>query len=275
MILVTGATGNIGRELVDLLVARGQDVRALTRDPDRAGLPAPVEVVRGDPSDGGALSAALDGVDAVFLNVFGDAGPVRQALQSASPRRVVLLSTLSVATRTDLAEAQHHRHLEEQVRAVREDAVVLRPGQFMSNALWWTPMIAQGHVEAPFADVGNPMIDPADIAAVATEALLDDRHAGATLALTGRESPTPRERLGAISEVLGRPLTFASLTEEQFRESNPSIPPAALDYMVAMLGHPTPEELRTTDTVAEVTGRPPRAFRDWVVAHRDELVGAA
>jgi uncharacterized protein YbjT (DUF2867 family) len=202
--------------------------------------------------------------------VFGDAAPVVTALRDATVGRVVLLSTLSVATRTDLAEAQHHRDLERQVREVRPDAVVLRPGQFMSNALWWTPMIAQGQVQAPFADVGNPMIDPADIAAVAAEALLDDRHAGSTLTLTGIESPTPRERLATIGEVLDRPLTFTPLTEEQFRQAD--LPAETLEYMVAMLGHPTDEELTTTDTVEDVTGRPPRRFRDWVVAHREQLL---
>lgn len=115
------------------------------------------------------------------------------------------------------------------------------------------------------------MIDPADIAAVAAEALLDDRHAGAALALTGLESPTPRERIAVINEVLGRSLTFTPLTEEQFRRAD--IPADALEYMIAMLGHPTPEELETTDTVEEVTGRPPRRFRDWVAAHRVELAG--
>ena len=273
MILVTGATGNIGRELVAALVGRGHVVRALTRDPAKAGLPESVEAVRGDPSDGPALVAALDGVDAVFLNVFGDVEPVAQAVAGSAARRVVLLSTQSAGSRPDLAESDRYRHLEASMRAVRPDLVVLRPGQFTSNNLWWVPMIARGHVAAPFADVAVPTIDPADIAAVAAEALTDDRHAGATYLLTGAEAPTPRERVATIADVLGRPLTFSGLTEQQFREASSFLPAETLDYMVAMMGHPTDEDRRTNDVVEEITGRAPRRFRDWVESHRDELAG--
>ena len=273
MILVMGATGNVGRELVGELLARGQHVRALTRDPDTARLPAEVETVRGDPSDVDALVGALDGTDAAFLNVFGDPGPVVTALDEVSTARLVLLSSLCVETRVDLAYAREFRTTEDRLRHRRRDLVCLRPGQFMSNTLSWSPMISRGHVEAPYADVHIPVIDPADIAAAAAVVLTEDGHAGQTYPLSGGEAPTPRERVRVIARVLDREITFSEQSEEQFRRANHGMPPELLDYLIAMTGHPHQEEQELLPTVRELVGREPRGFEQWVRLHQDELAG--
>lgn len=268
MILVLGATGNVGRSAVELLVERGEQVRAMTRDPDTARLPEGVEVVRGDPSDGTGLGEALVGVDGVLLIIPGRAEAVASALDEMTPRRVVLVSSLTAGSRPELAYADRLRETEAAIRSVAPHATVLRPGQFATNALWWKPMVASGTITAPFVDVPIPVIDPLDIAAVAAEALTNGGHEGATYTLSGPEAISTRQQVEQVDTVLGVDLQLVELSEDEFRNADPDAPAGFVEYFVAVKNHPTPEERVVSAAVSEITGRAPKTFADWVRRNR-------
>lgn len=274
MILVSGSTGNVGRHLVELLLTDGHQVRALSRDPAGAQLPAEVETLRGDLSDSGLVAAALTGVEAAYLTVFGDPAPVAAALAEVPVRRTVLISSNCARTRPDLVVADRIRAVEQALRAVAPDLTVLRPAQFASNtAHLWRPMIARGVVTAPFGDQEVPVIDPYDIAAVAALTLTDDRHRGQTYELTGGERISPRRKVAVLATVLDRTLGFTELTEEQARgQLAEHFGPAMVDYFVAKNGHPTEQDLLLMPTVEELLGRPPLSYADWAERQRADLL---
>ena len=168
MILIFGATGNVGRHLVRQLTDVGPDVRAITRKPDDAALPPTVDVRFGDLDQPDTLPAVLDGADAVFLlNAGSQPAAVADAIAAADVRRVVFMSALVARTRPDVAISQIHLRTEDALQRRDLGVTVLQPGQFASNALQWSEMIARGTVYSPFADTAIPTIDPYDVAAVA------------------------------------------------------------------------------------------------------------
>ncbi|WP_033822689.1 SDR family oxidoreductase, partial [Kitasatospora sp. MBT63] len=191
MIVVTGATGNVGRPLTQALAAAGEQVTAVSRD---AGpVPDGVRHVAADLAEPTSLAAALTGAKALFLLLSGDlhAPGARPAdiIALAAARgvgRVVLLSSQGVATRPLGPSRIAMRAVEDALRGSGLDWAVVRPGGFASNALAWAESVrTRGTVAAPFGDVGVPVVDPADIAEVAAACLLDDRHTGRVYELTG------------------------------------------------------------------------------------------
>ncbi|GAA2778134.1 SDR family oxidoreductase [Nonomuraea dietziae] len=275
-ILVTGATGNIGRHLVSLLAEAGVAVRALTRDPGRAGLPGGVEVARGDLTEPETLEAALEGVDAVFLlwPFFSAAGaePVVEAI-ARHAHRVVYVSAFSVQDGRDTAQNGVWGEIEELVRRSGVEWTFLRAGGFATNTLGWADDIRTGGVvRAPYAGAARSLIHEADIAAVAFKALTEDGHSGRSHVLTGPEVITQADQVRVIGEVIGRPLRFEEQPREEAREQmiaswgDPAVVDDALDYWAGIVTEPEP----VTTTVEEVTGRPARTFREWA---RDHAVG--
>ncbi|MEV7548199.1 NAD(P)H-binding protein [Amycolatopsis sp. NPDC089917] len=270
MIVVTGATGNIGRPLTEALVAAGQEVTAVSRH--AAAAPEGGRHVVADLAEPAGLDAALAGAKALFLLLSGDlhaagANPadiVREAAASGV-RRVVLLSTLGVATRPFGATRIAMRALEDRLRESGLDWAILRPGGFASNALWWAESVrAQRMVAAPFGDTGVPIIDPADIAEVAAACLVDDRHLGEVYELTGPAVITPREQAAALAGVLGSPVRFHELSRAEAKAGMVRSMPAELaDDTLDILSSPTPAELRVSPDVERVLGRAPRSFADW------------
>lgn len=270
MIVVTGATGNIGRPLVAELVRRGHDVAAVSR----AGT-APVEDprVRGVVADlehPDSLPAAVEGADTMFLLVPGSGGHLDTeriigTAADAGVRRLVLLSSLGAETRSGSVSHGPLAHLEKLVRGSGLEWTLLRPADFASNALAWAPTVrAERTVHAPFGDVALPAVDPLDIAGVAAAALADDGHAGRTYVLTGPAAISPRERTAALAEALGVPLTFAEQTREEARaEMLAYIPEAVVDGTLGILGEPTAQEQSVSPDIESVLGRPARAFADW------------
>ncbi len=173
MILVTGATGNIGRELLRQL--DGADVRALTRDATRAaaGMPAGVEVTEGDLGRPESLKSALRGARSLFLipGVGDDTGTL-DAARDAGVEHVVLVSSITVMTHPHLGPARANLAVERRLRESGMEWTVLRPTQFASNTLWWARSVRDASVvRVPYADVGLPTVHPADIASVARAAL--------------------------------------------------------------------------------------------------------
>ncbi|MEU8032401.1 NAD(P)H-binding protein [Streptomyces sp. NPDC049099] len=271
MIVVTGATGNVGRPLTQALAKAGEQVTAVSRH--AVAMPDGVRHVTADLAEPASLTPALDGAKALFLLLSGDlhAPEARPAdiigLAAASGvRRVVLLSSQGVATRPLGPSRVAMRAVEDALRESGLDWAVLRPGGFASNALAWAESIrTQGTVAAPFGDVGVPVIDPADIAEVAAACLLDDRHAGGVYELTGPEVITPRQQAEAIAAALGSPVRFHELTRDEAKATMTRFVPAELaDDTLDIISAPNPAELRISPDVERVLGRAPRPFDDWV-----------
>jgi uncharacterized protein YbjT (DUF2867 family) len=271
VILVCGATGNVGRELVRELVERQQPVRALAR---REG--GPIEGaprVVGDLDHPDSIRPALDGVTGLFLLPgYQDMPGVLAAARDAGVSRVVQLSGGSAGSGdTGNAISAYMIRTEDAVRACGIPWTILRPFGFMTNALEWAPQLRAGNVvRAPFGGVRVAVIDPADIAAVAATALLEDGHDGRVHALSGPESLLPADRVRVLGEVLGRDLRFeAQPDDEAWTEMTARMPEAYVRAFFDFYVDGSLDESAVLPTVQEVTGRPPRTFADWARAHVD------
>ncbi|MFH8739326.1 SDR family oxidoreductase [Streptomyces sp. NPDC017964] len=270
MIVVTGATGNVGRPLTKALAEAGEQVTAVSRH--AAAMPDGVRHVPADLAEPQGLTRALDGAKALFLLLSGDlhapeARPTDLIDLAAARgvRRVVLLSSQGVATRPLGPSRITMRAVEDALRESGLDWAILRPGGFASNALAWAESVrTQGTVAAPFGDVGVPIVDPADIAEVAAACLLDDRHTGGIFELTGPEVITPRQQTEVIAAVLGSPVQFHELTREEAKAAMTQfVPPELADDTLDIISAPNPAELRICSDVQRVLGRAPRPFNDW------------
>lgn len=274
MILVTGATGKVGRHLVTGLLAEGAAVRALTRNPGQADLPPAAEVTRWDPGEPGTAAAALEGTTAVFINATA-VGQVITALMAAAPRagvrRAVVLSSMTV--RDNGAQpyfiGAQHKNLEDAVAAMVPEQTFLRCGEFAANKLAWAPTIrAEGVVRAPYPDAATAPIAERDIAAAAIRALLDDGHAGARYVLTGRESLTQVEQAQVIGGAAGRQVRFEELSAEAFRAAATAhMPAAAVDDMLRYFAAYAGRTAEMSADLEAVIGRPGTTFTAWAAEH--------
>ena len=271
MILVTGATGNVGGELVRALAGSGEHVRALTRTQDPVELPAGAEQVTGDLNQPESMRSALAGTGTMFLYPgYQDLAATLAEARTAGVRQVVLLSSSAVAS-GDLSNAIT-RYMSGSETTVRESGLawtIVRSFGFMSNTLQWIPQLKAGDVvRAAFAGVPVAMIDPFDIAAVAAAALTSDRHDGKTYTVSGPEPLRPGDRLAILGGILRRNLTFQAQPDDEARAEMSKTMPAEyvdafFDFYVA--GHL--DESQVQPDVQEVTGRAPRTFRQWAAAH--------
>ncbi|MFG3440035.1 NAD(P)H-binding protein [Nonomuraea sp. NPDC047897] len=268
MIVVTGATGNVGGELVRVLASAGERVTAVSRRPASPQDPARPEPGvtrrRGDLAEPAGLGGALAGAKALFLLVAGDdPRGVLGAAEAAGVERVVLLSSQGAGTRP--RAYAHAAAFETAVRGSGLDWTILRPGGFASNAYAWAEGVrTRRAVAAPFGDVALPVIDPSDIAEVAAAALREAGHVGRTYELTGPAAVTPRERAAMIGEALGEPVAFTEQTRAQARAQMLAfMPEPVVDATLAILGEPSAAERAVSPDVAAVLGREPRAFADW------------
>ncbi|MER5962892.1 NAD(P)H-binding protein [Streptomyces sp. NPDC002057] len=271
MILVAGATGNVGGELLRQLRDEEVPVRALSRDPGRAALPAGVDVVGGDFASPESLVKAFSGVDALFLMMSGNEVAVVEEAVRAGIRRIVLLSSVAVETRPDSLIGRVHRDAERAVEESGLEWTFLRPGQFASNTRAWASQIAVGDVvRTPFARVGLPAVHPGDIAAVARTALTRDGHAGEIYPLSGPRPVTPVEQVAAIGEAIGRKLRHEEISAERAGEEMAAFMPAEIvAATLDFLGDPTVTETEALPTVEKVTGRPARTFARWARDNAD------
>ncbi|MEV0399945.1 NAD(P)H-binding protein [Actinoallomurus sp. NPDC050550] len=273
MILVTGATGNVGRNVIEQLVEAGEEVRALTRRPDRAGLPDTVEVVRGDLAEPDTLPAALRGVEAAFLfPVPGRVPGFIDVAEETGLRRVVLLSASAVTYERPNAIGRVHQGAEQAVTGAGLPWTILRPGAFMANDLNWAGQIrATGVVRGIGDGAATAPIDERDIAAVAVRALLDDGHAGKAYLLTGPEALTEPERVRVLGEVLGRPLRFQELSVEEGRAAMLAHMPAeVVDSMLAMRAE-AKEMAEVSPAPADLLGRAPYTYAEWAAHHATDF----
>ena len=272
MIVVTGATGNVGRPLVQALAAAGQQVTAISRRISDAAAPEGVRYQQADLTDPESFRPILDGADALFLHDSGAGAHLLSPLdildvaKAGGVGRVTLLSSIGVVTRPQSAShGKMMRSFEDAVRQSGMDWTILRPGGFNSNAYAWAESIrAQRTVSAPFGDVGLPNIDPADIGAVAAVALQKDGHAGQIYALTGPAITTPRQRAEAFGEALGEPIRFIEQTRDEARtQMLQFMPERVVETTLDVFGDPTAAEQRISPDLEQVLGRAPRSFADW------------
>ncbi|MFJ8076858.1 NAD(P)H-binding protein [Streptomyces sp. NPDC096176] len=269
MIVVTGATGNVGQPLVRALAEAGEDVTAISRTPSAVpGLdsPAGLRHRQADLTDTAGLKAAFDGAEALFLLLTsewlatgGDPSGILDAARSAGVRRVVHLSSQGVGT------DRHSPHIEDAIKRSGLEWTMLRPGGFSSNAFQWAESIrTQRTVMAPFADVALPVIDPADIAEAAAVTLRETGHASKTYELTGPAPVSPRQQTAAIGEALGEPVRFVEQSHEEARtQMLRFMPEPVVDTTLGILGTPSPAEQRVSPDAEHLLGRPPRTFAAW------------
>ena len=277
-VLVTGATGRVGRMVVDLLVDAGLPVRALTRRPEEAALPAGVEVVTGDLTVPESLDAALRGVDAVFLvwTVPPATAPAVIERLATYARRVVFLSAPHRTPHPFFQQpnpmAALYTEIERLIVGSGLESTIIRPGMFASNALlWWAPAIrGDGVVRWPYGAAETAPVDDRDVAAVAARTLYQDGHAGGDYVLTGPESLSQTEQVRIIGDVLGRPIQFVELSPDEFRRATEgSWPRPAVDMLLAAWGATMGRPALVTSTVSDVLGSPARSFRQWATDHAD------
>lgn len=273
MIVVTGATGNVGRELVTQLVAAGAPVRAVVRrSEDSASFPPGAQTVVGDLNRPGTLAPALAGASAIHLLAGYDGLPeLLASARAAGVQRVVLQSSSSAPT-GDLSNAVAAYHIRSE-QAIRESGLswtFLQPNTFMTNTLEWVPQLAAGdEVRAAFPAVAIATIDPADVAAVSAAALTDlGRHGRASYRLSGPEALTPADRARILGRVLGRDIRFRGLSDEQARaEMTASIPAPYVDAFFSFFAGGSVDETTVQPAVPGLLGRPARTFEQWARTH--------
>jgi uncharacterized protein YbjT (DUF2867 family) len=272
MILVTGATGNIGSVLLNELHQSGAGpVRGLTRDAAHASFPEGIEAAEGDLAQADSLKAALEGVRSLFLlSGMGADAEVLTAARQAGVEHVVLVSSITVQTHPHLPPARANLAVERTLKDSGMAWTILRPTQFASNALWWAQSIREeGVVRAPYADTGLPAVHPADIATVARTVLTEPGHRGRTYALTGPEPVTVRRQVAAIAAALGREVPLVEISrQEAHRRLAPLLGDEAADAVLDLMGGDVNDELlKVHDTVPRLTGSPARPFRQWAAEH--------
>ncbi len=266
-ILVAGATGNVGAQVVTQLRARGVPARGLSRNP-------PPDGVRGDLAKPETIAPALDDVDTVFLMLSGSAEALVPTVSLLGERvkRVVFLSSGGVddsLTEQDNAIGTWHRTVEAAIEAAGVDWTFLRPHGFATNTLGWAPAIrADGVVRGAYGEASMPLIHEKDIAAVAVEALTADGHAGAKYVLTGTRPLTQVEQVRIIGEAAGRPARWEEIPPEEARAAMlEKMPDFIVDTMLTGFRGLVAKPGEVTSTVREVTGRPALDFEIWAADH--------
>lgn len=266
MFLITGATGLVGRAVIDQLLTGGADVTAVTRDAD-ADLPSAVRRMHPRHLDD------IGDVEGVLISPRATRDVLADVLaRTGAARRVVLLSAVTVQE-----PAGHPRFREEFERAERAvtgagpDWTVLRCTDFAANALSWAGQIrATGSVRGAHPGARTSTVDEHDVAAVATLALTETGHAGSTYVLTGEQSLSQPEKVAAIGAAISRRLEFAEIAPDDVRRGMlaAGLPDEVTGRLLGSLADYARRPGPTTDTVRRLLGRPARSFASWATGHR-------
>jgi uncharacterized protein YbjT (DUF2867 family) len=285
MILITGATGTVGAEVVKQLVADAQPVRALVRDPQRAAraLPGEVELFRGDLLDADSMAEALQGVERMFLLSPPSERMLEletSAIAAARAARVAHLVKLSVINADPAARSffeREHGKAEEAVRASGLTFTFLRPNFFMQNALRLAGTIkSQGAIYQPAADAAASYIDTRDIAAVAAKGLTTRGHEGRIYTLTGPEALTQAQLAEILSRAVGKPIRYVDVPRDAGKQAmlDVGVPQWQAEAVSQLMDDLRAGRMaRVTDDVREVTGRVPRTFEQFAHENRAAFIG--
>jgi len=275
-ILVTGATGQIGREVVTQLRSAAVPVRALTRNPPSANLPDEVEIVRADLTAPETLDPALDDVAAVFLVWTAPLATAADAIARVSSRvdRIVFLSAPIHTAHPFFQQPNPIRAIHAGVEALIETSGVrwtfLRPGPFALNCRnWWAPQTRNGDSVRWFHGAAQTAaVHEHDIAAVAVRALCSNGHDGRDYVLTGPESLTQRDQLAIVGDAIGRRLVFDEVSPDVARREVIATWPAwVADMLLGAYGAAVDRPALVTLTIEQVTGTPARTFQQWAADH--------
>jgi uncharacterized protein YbjT (DUF2867 family) len=279
-VLVTGATGNTGRALLEALTGRGIPARAMVRRAaDRDGLPAGVQVAVADFDDAGSVAAALQGAGQAYLVTPSSERAAQQQRQfadlaaRAGVGHLVVLSQLGASPTSPVRFLRWHAEVEEHVHGLGIGYTFLRPNLFFQGLLAFArPISAEGRFYAPIGDAKVSAIDIRDIAAAAAVTLTEAGHEGAAYTLTGPAAITHQDIAAALTATLGRDISFVDVTPEAFAASLSGILPAwQVDGLLEDYAHYRHgEAAAVTTTVADVTGQAPgdigRFARDYATA---------
>jgi uncharacterized protein YbjT (DUF2867 family) len=283
MILVTGATGTIGRPLIDVLVSEGAEVRALTRNPQAAGLAAGVEVVEFDPARPEEIAPFLEGVTALFLHpraVGLAAGELLALARQRGVQRVVALSAMNVDDPLDQQPSRYNgdrnKEVEDAAAASGLGRVSLRASSFAIDTLqaWGAQIRAGDVVRYPYASFAEAQIHERDLAGVIARALRSDAlvaRRGRRLELTGPQALTHQQMVAIIGEVIRRPLRFQEIPPEVARQGmvQYGLPEPFVQALMARYAREVSQLAPVTGEVQRVLGRPARSYAEWVADHAD------
>jgi uncharacterized protein YbjT (DUF2867 family) len=281
-ILVTGATGRIGRHVVEQLVGRGADVRALTRDPAKAALPAGVEVVQGDLLDLDALRAAFSGVSTLFLlnavtgDEFTQAIITLNVAREARVERVVYLSVFEADRAVNVPHFAVKYGAERMLERMGFGATILRPTYFIDNEVMVKDVILQhGVYPMPIGSKGVAMVDTRDIAEVAAiELIRRDQAPGKlpidTINLVGPDTLTGAGVASIWSDVLGRPIAYAGDEPSGFEQNMATIMPKWAAYEMRLMAERYVSdgmipEAGDVARLSTLLGRPLHTYRDAAI----------
>jgi uncharacterized protein YbjT (DUF2867 family) len=285
-VLVTGATGTVGRHLIRALQDRGLRPRAFIREPERAAevLGHNVELAYGDFADRSSLEAALEGIDRVFLacgNVPGQVGhecAAIDAARGAGVGRIVKLSGPRPAAGSPIPFERWHAQIERHLIGSGIPWVLLRPCTYMTNLLMHADAVRHtGRLMAPAGSAEIAFVDPRDVAASAAAALAEDGHEGGAYALTGPEAIGYERIARELSEATGRAIVYVDAPEPDARQGMVAagLPKDVADAILAIFAvQRTGVMARTSETVLALTGREPGTFARFAREHA-ELFGAA
>lgn len=283
-ILVTGATGIVGSELVSLLVGRGVEVKAGTRNPERArNLFEPgVEIVELDYRQPATFDAAVEWADRVFLqpppfdaDAYDTLAPLLDWAVQAGAGHVVTLSAMGMAVRGDLPI----RRLEKHLASLGVDYTFLRPNLLMQNfrrEFLGDRIRRTGSFAMPVGDAAVSMVDGRDVAAVAAAALTGTDHMGRAYTLTGPEAMTHEQMATVLSEVAGRPVHFENCSDEDMAGwlTGAGWSPEITGVVIALYQSVRAGvRAEVTDDVERVLGRPARSFREFARDYAGEWRG--
>jgi uncharacterized protein YbjT (DUF2867 family) len=280
-ILVIGGTGNVGRHVVSQLTATGARFRVMIRNPDSLRLPREVDVVRGDLTVPETLDRCLQDIDTVFLVWVAPPAAVPDALERIArhARRIVFLTAPLKTPHPFFQQPNPSRdmagHIERLIETSGLEWTFLRAGMFAGNArhFWGRQIRAGDVVRWPYLDAPTAPTDERDLAAAAVRTLCEDRHAGAEYVLTGPQSLTQAEQVDTIGRAIGRSLRVEEMSPDEARSEllpvlgSSTFVTMLLDAWAAAIGQPA----FVTSTFAELTGAPPRTFREWATDHAAEF----
>lgn len=287
MILVIGATGNTGREVALRLKAKGQAVRALSRNPAKAaGLAAEgIEVVAGDLSDRMSLAKAMAAVEKVYLATSPDPDMAAQqtavveVARATGVRHVVKLSVLGASADSPVMIGRSHAQADEALKSSGLEWTLLQPSFFMQNLLGFAGSIAAaGAIYVPAGDGRAAQVDARDIAAVAVESLSGEGHAGKVHAITGPEAISFGDAAAAIGAAIGKGVNYVAVPPDAARQSmlGAGMPEWYVnDLLILFDFYAKGYMAAVTDTVPRVTGRPATGVAQFAKDHAALLAGGA
>ncbi|MGP3960944.1 NAD(P)H-binding protein [Nonomuraea sp. 3N208] len=266
-ILVTGATGQVGRHLVTQLHEAGHHVRALSRTPAKADLPTGVEVVAGDLTNAATLGAAFEGVDAIHLITFGGDDDLTNGPE------IIDLAARHGITRATVLSGWSPTSIESALESSAIRWTLLQPAEFMCNALEWADEIRSQGTVSMLATFPSAMVHEADIAAVAATALTHGGHEGRSYPITGPEALTPAERTRIIAEATGQDIAFVHLSEdaERARLRGYGYDEDYVEFGIQLATNPPEVSGVVLPTVEDVTGTPARSFAQWAREHAERF----